>query len=266
MDIRVLACELAEGVDAFKAKAREFFYRVMLIGRHCPRCGGRLAIISEGMCRCVCCKKEFDPTVAFQRCLACGGIPALQVRRYQCRECGGDIASKFLFDGMVFDAEYFRARMSQSRQRKYEQRERVRQMLAESRSGVLCLGQADLDAMPGLVNALNALSAEVDDIATVVPGVEFDLRQYERHIQTHIHNDPLSLTEIPPLHWDTRRDLVWRFIAVLFLAHAGLVDIWQEGHDIMVIKHETDRERQDIPGEPEAADGVERPLGGTEAC
>ena len=37
---------------------------------------------------------------------------------------------------------------------------------------------------------------------------------------------------------NTRKDLIWRFIAVIFLAHIGVVDIWQEGQDIMVVKHE----------------------------
>jgi hypothetical protein len=38
-----------------------------------------------------------------------------------------------LFDGLVFDTDYFRQKMVESRQRKREQRERVRQMLAEIR-------------------------------------------------------------------------------------------------------------------------------------
>jgi len=134
MNIRQLAYEMAEAVEAFLQKARRFFYSVMLIGHRCPKCSGSLVMVSEGKCRCVSCGKEFDPTVAFQRCSECGGVPVLRVRRYQCRDCGSDIISKFLFDGHVFDPGYFRQRMAESRQRKQKQRERVRQMLAESRS------------------------------------------------------------------------------------------------------------------------------------
>ena len=65
--------------------------------------------------------------------------------------------------------------------------------------------------------------------------------------------------------WFKRKDLIWRFIAVIFLAHAGAVDVWQEGQAIMVIKHEANRKRCDVYGEPAETNGVERPLGGIEA-
>jgi len=58
---------------------------------------------------------------------------------------------------------------------------------------------------------------------------------------------------------------VRRFIAVIFLAHAGVIDIWQEGQEIMVIKHEANREGQDVFGELEESDGVEGSVGGIEA-
>ena len=75
----------------------------------------------------------------------------------------------------------------------------------------------------------------------------------------------MSLRDIPPLSENLRKDLIWRFIAVIFLAHAGIVDIWQDGQDIMVIKHETNRKRQDISGEFEEPDGIEGSMGGIEA-
>jgi len=266
MNIRVLACEMAEAVQAFMEKARRFFYSATLVGHRCPSCNGSLTMLSEGECRCVSCGEQFDPTMAFQRCAACGGIPILRVRRYQCQDCGGDVVSTFLFDGLVFDREYFRVKMLESRQRRRELRERVRQMLAESHSGVLSLEQADLHAVPGLVEALNALTVGVGNASSVVPSVEFDLRQYENHVRAHIHDYPLSLTSIPPLDQNGRRDLIWRFIAVIFLAHAGVADVWQEGPDVMVTKHETDGEGQDISGKPEGPDGVEGPVGRAEAC
>jgi hypothetical protein len=48
---------------------------------------------------------------------------------------------------LVFDADYFRQKMVESRQRKTEQRKRVRQMLTESRFADLPLGALDLTAV-----------------------------------------------------------------------------------------------------------------------
>ncbi len=266
MNLVTLAFDMAKTVEVFVEKARRFFHSVMLLGRCCPQCNGSLVMVAEGTCQCVLCGTEFDATVAFQRCPACGGVPALRVRRYECRACGRPITSKFLFDGLVFDAEYFRQKMAESRQRRQEQRERVRQMLAESRSAGLALASAELSSVPGLMDALNGLTAGLDYHIAVEGRDEFDLKRYENHIKTHIQNLPLSLIEMPPLQGDARKDLIWRFIAAIFLAHMGMIDIWQEGRDVMVMKHETDREGQDVPGEPESTDGVERPLGGAEIC
>jgi len=118
MNIVDRAFEMARVVENFVQKARHFFYCVMLVGHRCPKCDGSLQIVAEGRCKCNSCGSEFDPTVAFQSCSSCGGTPVLRVRKYQCKDCGSDIRSKFLFDGLVFDAEYFRQRVAQSRQRK----------------------------------------------------------------------------------------------------------------------------------------------------
>jgi predicted RNA-binding Zn-ribbon protein involved in translation (DUF1610 family) len=71
-------------------------------------------MVSKGKRRCVSCGRQLDPTRAFQRCPVCDGVPVLRVRRYECRDYGGDIESRFLFDGLAFDAEYFRAKMAES--------------------------------------------------------------------------------------------------------------------------------------------------------
>ncbi len=203
--------------------------------------------------------------MSFQRCSACGGAPRLRVRRYQCRHCRGDITSKFLFDGTVFDADYFRQRMSESRRRKKQQTERVRQMLAESRSADLPLPPADLNSAPGLVDALNGLTLGLDTTLPTEPHDQFDLKRYETHIEAYIRHFPVNLLDIPPLGEDARKDLIWRFIAIIFLAHTGIVDIWQDEQDIMVIKHEANTEGQGVPGEFEQADRIKGPLGGIEA-
>lgn len=265
MNIIALAFDMAKAVEVFMSKAKKFFYSVMLFSNRCPECTSMLVMYTEGKCRCVSCGKEFDPTVAFQRCSDCGGVPILKVRRYKCENCGSDIQSKFLFDGLVFDTDYFRQKMLESRKRKTEQKERVRQLLAESRSSDLPLGAVDLDAVPGLLDALNNLTAGLEVAFTKESREQFDLKRYEIHIKAHIRDFSINLRDIPPLSENLRKDLIWRFIAAIFLAHAAAVDVWQDGQDIMVIKHEVNRKRQGILGELEEPDGIEGFMGGIEA-
>ena len=264
MDIIAMAFSLADAVASFAGRAKRLYYAVMLLGHSCPACGGRLAMASKGQCRCLSCGHEFDPTVAFQRCSTCGGKLVLRVRRYQCQQCGTDIFSRFHFDGLVFDGEYFRRKMAESRERKKQQHERVREMLAESRSGALSLPAAQLSSVPGLTDALNGLVIGAGEAIPWKPDKGFDLKRYESHIQAHIRDFPISLDELPPLAENPRKDRIWRFVAIIFLAHFGLIDIWQDGQLIMVMKHEANGERQDIPGELEGADGLGGSPGGIE--
>ena len=260
-----LACGLADAVAGFIERARRFFYEVMLWAHACPTCGGGLAMVRESVCKCQACGHQFDPTTVFQMCQACGGKVVLKVCRYQCQQCGADVPSRFLFDGLVFDAEYFRQKMAEHREKKAEQHERVRQMLAESRSQALRLPAANLGDVPGLAEALNALAADVPAGLAAWLASEFNLALYESHVQAHVGAIPVEFDQIPPLGENRRLDRVRRFIAILFLAHAGLVDIRQDGQGIEVKKHETNGEGQGVPGATEDAGGVEGPLGGIEA-
>jgi len=237
MNIRTLAFDMADAVGLFVQKAKKFFYHVMLFGYRCPKCNSSLTMAVEGVCKCNSCRFEFDPTVQFQRCSNCGGKPTLKVRRYSCKDCGGDIRSKYLFDGLVFEKEYFKAKMAESRQHKKEQRERVRKILAENRSEALPLQAVDLDSVPGLMDALNSLTAGIDTDFAIESTNQFNLKRYQSHIQAHTEDFPVSLHEIPALTENHRKDVIWRFIAAIFLAHTGVVDIWQEDSNIMVIKH-----------------------------
>ena len=264
MDIIKQAFCLIEAVTGFAGRARKLYYAVVLLGHSCPKCDGKLVMLGEGLCRCGSCKAKFDPTVVFQRCNVCGGRAVLRLRRYRCQECGNDISSRFLFDGLVFNKEYFRQKMAESRQQRKQQRERVRKMLAESRSLNLQLPVADLSAVPGLEQALNGLTADLTELVPWAPQEGFDLKRYQSHIQAHIQDFPISLEEMPPLE-NTRKDRIWRFIAVIFMAHAGIINIWQDGHNIMVIKRETDRKGQDVFGEIEETDGLARPIGRAQA-
>jgi len=257
MNIIKLAFDMAAAVQNFFGKTRRFYYLVMLLGRRCPKCNSALTMTAESLCRCNSCGFEFDPTVKFQRCSACGGVPVLRVRRYYCKACGGEIISKFVFDTLPFERQYFKAKMAESRQRKKDRLERVRKMLAESRSCELPLGAVNFNDVPDLVDALNKLTAGMDTALEIEPNSKFDLKRYQSHIKAHIQDFAISLLDIPPLSESGRKDLIWRFIAVIFLAHTGIVNIWQDGRDIMVIKHETNAEGQGVFGELEETDRIE---------
>lgn len=266
MNIIALAFDMANAVGLFVQKAKKYFYHVMLFGHRCPKCNSSLHMRAEGMCRCNLCKFEFDPTIEFQNCSTCGGVPVLQVRRYVCKQCCSDITSKFLFDGLVFDRSYFKQRMADSRQRRKERREHVRKMLAECRSDALPLKEVDLESVPGLLDALNSLTTGIDTGFIHELHAKFDLKRYQEHIQDHIQNIPVSLNEIPPLSKECpRKDRIWRFVALIFLAHTGVADIWQDGWDIMVVKNEINGKGQGVFRELEESDGIEGPVGRVEA-
>lgn len=264
MDIIRWAFRLLDRVVGYTGRARRFYYEIMLLGHACPHCGSKASMVREGWCRCGTCKHEFDPTVAFQRCPGCGGAVALHVRRYHCEQCGSDIGSRFLFDGLIFDRDYFRQRMAESRQRRMQQRDRVRQMLANSRSEDLAMPGANLDDVPGLVEALNALSAGWGDHPRWKPSEGLDLKRYQSHIRAYLEDDPISLEDIPPLLEDARKDRIWRFVALIFLAHDGVVDLRQEGPTILVMKHD-DAEGSDVLEGIEEPDGLEGPVGRAQA-
>jgi hypothetical protein len=170
-----------------------------------------------------------------------------------------------VFDGLVFDAHYFREKVAEYRQRKREQRERVRQMLAQARSGSIQPLPLELGTIPGLAVALDSLTAGQDMLLTWQPRGGFDLTRYQSHVQAHIGAVALTLDEIPPLSADARLDRIWRFIAIIFLAHAGLIEAWQDGPVVMVMQREADGEGQDVPGDIEDVNGVKGSLGRVEA-
>ena len=238
-----LAFKLAEAIQVLMEHARRFYYEVMISGHTCPRCGGRPKMIGESRCRCEACGSIFDPTIAYQRCLACGGKPRLRICRYQCQSCGRDIPSRFLFDGRAFDPEYFREAMAKSREKKKETREKYRTLAVEYRSEPLEPPGVDLESIPGLAEALNGLSM-APEIAAFLPLYKgFDLKRYEEHILANLKGYETAFDDIPPLEPDPRLDRIGRFVALIFLAHAGLIEI-EQYHNLIILtrKNETDLE------------------------
>jgi hypothetical protein len=256
MNIIKLASEMFEAVLGFFAKTRSFYYMVVLLGHRCNECNSRLTMTSESRCRCERCGLEFDPTVEFQRCSLCGGIPVLRVRRYYCKGCGNEVTSRFVFETLPFEKEYFKQKMAESRQRKKEKLRQVRDMLAQSRSQALGFDAVDLDSVPGLLAALNSLSQGINEKMLIELKGRFDLLGYQEHIKAHIKDFPVDLRSIPVIIENARKDLIWRFIAAIFLEHEKEIEINQIGQTIWVSKY-ADRQRQDFPGEIEETDGLQ---------
>ena len=233
---------VAAAVAAYSQRVRRFFYAVVLSQRFCSRCGGDLVMIKESRCRCANCGHELDPTVAFQRCSDCGGRPKISVRRYRCSSCGADVPSRFVFDGLVFDAEYFRAKMAESRLRKQEERALRTTSPITTRSAPLDSEPIDLRSVPGLVEVLDRLTSRQESGFPWPVPHGFDLRRYESHIRAHIGPFEVSFDDIPPIEEDARKDRIWRFVAIIFMAHRGVLTIRQQGRTIMVIENDN-RER-----------------------
>ena len=235
-----MAFALSEALKAFAGRARTLFYAVMLLGYACPQCAGHLSMTGESRCRCNECGHVLDLTSTFQRCPECGGRVVLRVCRYRCRRCGDDVPSRFVFDGRVFDAEYFRTKMAESRYRRTQRRERASRLAIENRSAPLETQEWDLNAAPGLVDALNGLVGGVEALAWLPQTRGFELSRYQRHLQAHIGPEEQSFDDLPALDEDRRLDRIWRFVTIIFMAHFGLIDIVQHERTILVKRHETD--------------------------
>jgi hypothetical protein len=102
----------------------------------------------------------------------------------------------------------------------------------------------DLASVPGLLDTLNALTA-MPELAAWAPLIQkFDLDRYEAHLVAHIGAHERRFDDLPPLDANPRLDRIWRFIAIIFMAHAGLIHVRQQGSTILVVKaDETDAER-----------------------
>jgi hypothetical protein len=114
-------------------------------------------------------------------------------------------------------------------------------MLAQSRSDPATYEACDLNSVPGLVEALNWLTCGIDEATLIELKNRFDLNKYEEHVVKFIGAEPVNLREIPPIIEDVKRDLIWRFIAVIFLEHFRQVEIVQENDIIWVKKFVNDQ-------------------------
>ena len=235
-----------QAVGTLRGQTRDYFYRLALHGMLCPRCqSSNIFMLREGRYRCRDCGQAGDPTKTFQDCPTCDGKPVLALRRYHCRDCGEEIISRFLYDGIVYDPDYFRQKMSESRQRKQlEQKSASEQQAVRAWQRSQQVGHAisiNLDQAPGLTDALNALvgGARAEQVAWVREA--FDLAAYERHILATVEpEDERSLLRLEPLaEPNDRLERIRLFIACLFLEQAGLLILEERFNTIWVRRRET---------------------------
>ena len=226
-------------VTDFKDKVRSFYFEVILSQYQCPECSGKLRMIEQSQC-CCSCGNSFDPTLAFQKSTCCGARLIKKTFHYVCSRCHEIVPSRFLFDEKVFDREYFKEMMRESRRKAKEKREEIRRILAESRSLDLHLTEEpDLDSIPGLIQDLNDFINEgvsmENDHSTFEAKSNFNMDDYRDHILSILGWNSVSFSEIEPLIQDPC-DQIFRFITVVFMDHDAEIEITQHGDDLQIRK------------------------------
>jgi len=190
---------------------------------------------------CVC-GLSLDPTVEYQRSECCGARLTKRVFHYACSQCGQIVPSRFLFDERVFNEDYFRKAMAESRERKRRVREELRLLLAESHSDNLSFTEVpDIDRIPGLLDALTDLLG-FDAIRSndhMAVRSDFRMEDYREVILTAARDSAIRFEAIPALERDVRLDRARRFTALIFMEHSREVWLQQCGTQIMVMPYET---------------------------
>ena len=224
-------------VAGFKERAREYYFEVVLSCHKCPACGGRLKMTSQSQCSCAC-GKVFDPTLAFQKSPCCSARLVRKTFHYACSRCNKTVPSGFLFDEKLFDKAYFQIMMRKSREQAKKKREMVKQLLADSRSGVLDITETpDLKSIPGLVEDLNDfVNAQTTDMdhAVFKERSPFRMDDYRDHINSILGWDGILFSEIAALIEDIRNDKIWRFITLIYMQHDQEVKLAQHENDILI--------------------------------
>ena len=229
--------EVLDRVSAFKKKAKQYYFEVILSVFQCPACGGQLHMTGNSECSCSC-GNVFDPTLAFQKSACCSAGFVRKTFHYVCSQCHQSVPSRFIFDERVFDKTYFREMMRESRERKKKKREEIRQLLAVSRSESLSLTEKpDLESIPGLIEDLNEFIQNASDESgnyTIEIGAEFDLNKYRERILSVLSWDSVLFSDIDPIIENDRKDRAWRFITLIFMEHEHEIELTQLGDDLSV--------------------------------
>ena len=219
-------------VSELRDQARRLYYAVMLFQRECVSCGAcALEMLRDSWCRCRTCGGEFDPTPCFQRCPDCDSTLMLKRMHYWCPQCRTTVRSRFCFDEAIFDPAYFREMMRESRERKREAVERMREMLASCRSSTYFPTDPpipdDADAMDAALS--HFLGMPIDVAAENAPDLPpFDLDAYRHHLLGLVPGCVVDFEGVSRVIAEPRLDRIYRFIAAIFMDHAGELRIEQD--------------------------------------
>jgi len=235
----VAAAQIAEQIEELRRKTRELYFAVVLFRRPCPHCGSTaLRMLRDSWCTCKSCGNELDPTLAFGTCGDCGGALIRKRCHYWCESCRHPVRSRFCFDGRVFDAAYFREMMRQSRERKREKRQLLREQVAEARSSPYAITEEpSLADAPGLLDDLDqAVGLEIPKgLLDVAKRARFDMHAYQKHIRELVAGCIVHFEGIAQLVDDRRLDRIFRFITIIFMAHRGELEITQTDDGTILI-------------------------------
>jgi len=126
--------------------------------------------------------------------------------------------------------------MRESRARARRKREEIKILLAGSRSDPLQFMEGPcLECIPGLSDALNEfIKAEMAGGNEFAPKSRFRMDDYRNHILSILGLGSRQFSDISPLMDDCRRDKIWRFITLIFMAQDREVELTQYGTDILV--------------------------------
>jgi hypothetical protein len=190
---------ILEYVQEYRNRVKAFYFDVLLSQYRCPKCSGSIHMVGQSECSCLC-GYRFDPTLAFQMSSCCMKPLTRKTFHYACSGCHKIVPSRFIFDERVFDAEYFREMMQDSRKRALVKKEEVRRLLAESRSGALTLmEEPQFDAIPELFKDLDMfiqnnpcqLSDEAFDLNT-----GFDMIPYRTQVLSLLSQSFLRFSDV----------------------------------------------------------------------
>jgi hypothetical protein len=224
-------------VKKYKHRARHYYFDVLFSIHRCPACGGHLKITGESNCSCSC-GNVFDPTLAFQKSACCGAGLIRKTFHYACARCNKTIASRFLFDEKVFDKQYFREMMRESRQRKKKKREEIKRLLVNSRSSPLChVEEPQLESIPGLIDDLNGFIRDASNEYkpfSIYANQQYEINRYRGHILSLLTWDSVLFSKIEPLIEDTREDRIYRFITLVFMDNEREIELRQLEDDLSV--------------------------------
>jgi hypothetical protein len=145
----------------------------------------------------------------------------------------------FLFEESIFDSDYFKDAMRESRERARERRERVRLMLLGTRSDALSITDLPgLDEVPGLMDALAAFVQVHAEAHAELRGVDvFEMEAYRRVILDSLCGCSVLFDAIPRVGQDARKDRVRRFVTLLYMEHDHEISMSQYGEKIVVEKY-----------------------------